>query len=84
MGKKKNSTPVLDLHGFKQDEVYDAIDRFLLKHQNKNTVHIMTGKGKGLVKKVAQQYLNQSGYPFKALKMDNGKTNDGVLVIFMN
>ena len=84
MPKKSAKTPVLDLHGFKEDEVYDAVDRFLLKHENSKTVHIMTGKGKGIVKKKVTQYLKQAGYPAKPLRMDNGKVNEGVLVIYMN
>ncbi len=81
MGKNKKA-PLLDLHGLSIDQVYDAIDRFLRKHQNTKTVHIMTGKGKGLVKKETEQYLKQAGYPFKPLRLENGKINPGVLVVF--
>ena len=82
--KKPAKTPILDLHGFKEDEVYDAVDRFLLKNEKAKTVHIMTGKGKGIVKKKVVQYLKQAGYPAKPLRMAGGKINEGVLVIYMN
>ncbi len=84
MPKKTAKTPMLDLHGFKEDQVYDAVDRFLLKHESAKVVHIMTGKGKGIVKKTVIQYLKQAGYPAKPLRMAGGKVNDGVLVIYMN
>lgn len=84
MPKKTAKTPMLDLHGYKEDEVFDAIDTFLTKHQSKKIVHIMTGKGKGIVKKKAKEYLKLSGYPAKPLRTENGKVNEGVLVIYMN
>ena len=84
MPKKPAKTPILDLHAYKEDDVYDAVDRFLLKHQSSKLVHIMTGKGKGIVKKKVTQYLKQAGYPAKPLRMDGGKVNEGVLVIYMN
>ena len=80
---KKAKHPTLDLHGFKTDDVYDAVDRFLLKHQNRKTVQIMTGKGKGLVQKTVIQYLKQAGYPWAYEKAADGKPNTGVLIIFM-
>jgi len=84
MPKKSAKTPTLDLHGFKEDQVYNAVDRFLLKHANSHQVHIMTGKGKGIVKRKVAQYLKQAGYPAKPLRMDSGQVNEGVLVIYMN
>ena len=49
-GKKSGgggSHPTLDLHGYKKDDVFDAIDAFIVRHSSKSRVRIMTGKGKG-------------------------------------
>ncbi len=83
--KKPKKRPMIDLHGKTQDEVYDLIDRFLTKsnQQGHEQVHIMTGKGKGVVKKVAKEYLKQAGYPSKPLRNANGQINEGVLVVFL-
>jgi len=75
--------PTLDLHGYKTDEVFDAVEAFLNKHQNAKTVRIMHGKGTGAVKAKVEEYLRLARYPFKPERMDNGKTNDGVLVVFV-
>lgn len=78
--------PSIDLHGYQKDEVYDALDRFLLKvsDQGAKRARIVTGKGKGIVLKEAQKYLKQAGYPFQFEKMANGKSNEGVLVVFVD
>ena len=80
--KKKLKT--LDLHGFKSDEVFDAVDAFIMKNQNQNRISIMTGKGSGIVKKIVLDYLKKSGYPWEYETSMNGKKNEGVLVIFMD
>ena len=86
MGKKQVKTPLLDLHGKKSDEIYDIVDKFIMKHTNgkHKSIHIMTGKGKGIVKSVVTEYLKQAGYPAKALKNESGKTNDGILVVYLD
>jgi DNA-nicking Smr family endonuclease len=78
--------PLLDLHGFKTDDVRDAVDRFLVQSMKKGQerVRIMTGKGTGAVKKVVTEYLRLGGYPFEAERMENGARNDGVLVVFLD
>lgn len=77
---------LLDLHGFKIDEVEDAIDRFLMRVSNSNLkrARIMTGKGTGAVKAVALKYLKLSGYHWAYEKLSNGKNNEGCLVIFLD
>ena len=77
---------LLDLHGFKGDEVIAAVDDFLMKVNaiSLKRARIMTGKGTGTVKKIAIQYLKQAGYPWKYEKLSNGKDNEGVLVIFLD
>ena len=85
VGKQKNA-PTLDLHGYKQDEVADAVDGFIMSACRKGakTVRIMPGKGKGIVKKEVMQYLKRAGYPWRYEKTPNGKNNEGVLVVFMD
>jgi hypothetical protein len=76
-------TPLLDLHGFKTDEVFDAVDRFLTRHQNARQVRIMPGKGSGKVKALVLDYLKKANYPWSFERLANGKPNEGVLVIHM-
>lgn len=75
----------LDLHGFKADQVEEAIDRFLMQLSNSNLkkARIMTGKGTGTVKSIAIKYLKMAGYAWSYEKLSNGKSNEGCLVIFL-
>lgn len=79
----KNSSPTLDLHGFKTDDVFDAVEKFLTRHTNAKQVRIMPGKGTGKVKAKVEEYLRLANYPWKFERLDNGKVNDGVMVVFM-
>lgn len=81
--KKSGKIPTLDLHGFKTDEVFDAVEAFLARYTNEKQVRIMHGKGTGKVKEKVEEYLRLARYPFKPERMDNGRTNDGVLVVYM-
>ncbi len=76
---------LLDLHGFKADEVMDAVDRYITAANKKglDQGRIMTGKGTGKVKKVVIDYLKTAQYPWKYEKLPNGKDNEGILVIFL-
>ncbi len=76
---------LLDLHGFKADQVEDAIDRFLVQISNSNLkkARIMTGKGTGTVKAIAIKYLKLAGYQWSYEKLSNGKNNEGCLVLFL-
>lgn len=86
MPKKSRKIKTLDLHGYKSDEVFDAVDKFLIKASNSsnNAVHIMTGKGQGIVQKKVIEYLNHAGYHWSYLRHDNGNTNQGVMVIHLD
>jgi len=66
---------LLDLHGFKSDEVEAAVDRFLMNavSQGLPRIRIMTGKGTGTVQKVVAQYLKLGNYPWKHEVLSNGK-----------
>ncbi|MBX3021870.1 MAG: Smr/MutS family protein [Bdellovibrionales bacterium] len=81
--KKSGKTPTLDLHGFKTDDVFDAVESFLRKNENQKQVRIMPGKGTGKVKAKVEEYLRLAGYPWSPERMDNGRTNDGVMVVYM-
>ena len=74
----------LDLHGFKTEDVPTAVDRFLMQASQRgfSKVRIMTGKGTGAVRKAVAAYLNLGGYPFEVEKLESGKPNEGVLVVF--
>jgi DNA mismatch repair protein MutS2 len=74
---------LLDLHGYKSDEVMEVLDRFLTQanESSLDQVRIMTGKGTGTIKKVVMQILKQAKYSWKYEKLANGKENEGVLVV---
>lgn len=77
---------LLDLHGYKSDQVEDAVDRFLVQLSNSNLkkARIMTGKGTGTVKAIVIRYLKMAGYQWSYEKLSNGKNNEGCLVIFLD
>lgn len=81
-----SSLPTLDLHGYQKDEVFDAIDSFIMKatRGGKPRARIMTGKGKGIVAAEAKRYLKAGGYPFHTEKLSNGKANEGALIIILD
>lgn len=78
--------PLLDLHGFKTEDVVDAVDRFLVQagRKGQGRVRIMTGKGTGAVKKTVTDYLRLGGFPFEAERLSNGGKNEGVLIVFLD
>lgn len=78
--------PILDLHGYRTDEVADAVDRFLVNAQRKGAgrVRIMTGRGTGAVRKAVMDYLRLGGFPFENERLPNGSKNEGVLVVFLD
>ncbi|MCB9027267.1 MAG: Smr/MutS family protein [Bdellovibrionaceae bacterium] len=77
MKKTKDKLQTLDLHGFKQDEVFSAVDSFIMKNQQQSRVRIIPGKGKGLVKQKVIDYLRQARYPYQM-------ENEGSLLVFMD
>lgn len=80
MGKK--SAPTLDLHGYKTDEVFDAVEAFLNRHAREKQVRIMPGKGSGKVKAKVEEYLRLARFPFGVERID-GRANEGVLIVYM-
>lgn len=83
MGKKIAKAPTLDLHGYKTDEVFDAVDSFLLKNSHHKTVRLMPGKGSGAIKAQVIDYLKKAHYPWSYEKLPNGSNNEGVLIVHM-
>lgn len=76
--------PTLDLHGFKTNDVVDAVDKFLTHNSNQPRVRIMTGKGTGAVQKTVTDYLKLGGFPWEHERLDNGKRNEGVVVVILD
>jgi dsDNA-specific endonuclease/ATPase MutS2 len=79
----KDKIPTLDLHGFKTDEVWDAIERFFSKHSSAEKVRIIPGKGSGKVMAQVKDYLSKAGYPSQFERNEKGLVNEGSLIIFM-
>lgn len=82
----KAAVRMIDLHGRTQDEIFDLVDRFMLNEVKKNSqqVKIMTGKGKGIVQKQVIDYLKKAGYHWNYERLDNGKANEGVLIVYLD
>ncbi len=75
--KVKDKIKTLDLHGFKQDEVFSAVDCFIMKNQQQSKLRIISGRGEGIVKKKVIDYLKQANYPFNL-------ENEGSFLVFMD
>lgn len=86
MGKppsRKNPQPLLDLHGYITDEVYDALESFLGKHVSKSRVFVMHGKGSGKIRAKVIEYLKAAKYPYSVYRDENGNPNEGILTVHM-
>ncbi len=81
--KNQKPAPTLDLHGYKVEDVFDAIEKFLAQHAGKNQVRIMPGKGTGKVKAKVVEYLKLANYPWSPERLSNGQANDGVMIVYM-
>jgi DNA-nicking Smr family endonuclease len=77
---------LLDLHGYKTDQVEAAIDRFLMQLSDSQLkrARIMTGKGTGAVQSLTIKYLKMAGYHWAYEKLSNGKNNEGCLIVFLD
>lgn len=86
MKKNKSRHPRIDLHGFKTDQVFDALDQFLLKasRQGAKRAEIICGKGEGLVRKKAVEYLKKAHYHWQFDQTPLGKPNEGALIVFVD
>jgi len=75
--------PTLDLHGYKTDEVFDALEAFFAKHAKASKLTLMPGKGSGKVRAKVIEYLKLGNYPWSYERLPNGSTNEGVLIVYM-
>ena len=82
--QKKRPLASLDLHGCRVDEVFDRVDPFLSKHQNRNRVKILPGKGSGKVKAELLRYLKLGGYPWEYETIENGNKNTGSFIVILD
>ncbi len=78
MAVKKN--PTLDLHGCTRDEVYDLLDKFITKYNHHIELCVIVGKGRGVVKQKAIEYLKGARYPWRYEKV-RGIENKGALIL---
>lgn len=83
---KQDSIASLDLHGYRVDDVFDAVEKFLRQAESKQAgrARIIHGKGTGKVKERVEQYLRQANYPFRQEKMPSGAINEGSLIVFLD
>lgn len=73
----------MDLHGKTVEQVFDLVDQFITRNQNKSRLRIMPGKGTGKVKDELVRYLKLGGYPWEFETNDNGSKNTGSLIIIL-
>lgn len=71
--------PTLDLHGYVVADVVDAVDRFLVNCQKKGAhkARIITGRGTGVVRKAALDWLKRGGFPYS-------NENEGSFVVHLD
>jgi dsDNA-specific endonuclease/ATPase MutS2 len=81
MAEKK--LPTLDLHAFRTEDVFDAVEKFLTKHARATQVRIMPGKGTGKVKAQVIEYLRLANYSWSFERLANGQANEGVMIVYM-
>ena len=82
--KKKGNYPTLDLHGKRVHEVFDLVDQFVHKNQNRDRIRIMPGKGTGKIKSELTRYLKMGGYPWEYEIMDSGQKNTGSFIVILD
>lgn len=90
MGKKKHAPsssaiPTLDLHGAAVDDVFDLIDRFLRREEEKQTdcVRILHGRGTGKVREKALEYCKLSGHSPRPDKGGGLYENPGSFLLYL-
>jgi dsDNA-specific endonuclease/ATPase MutS2 len=82
---KGKPLPTLDLHGRTTDEVFDAMEDFINRENQRGTprVRVMPGKGSGKVKAVVTDYLKRANYPWHYERLANGQNNEGVMIVIL-
>jgi dsDNA-specific endonuclease/ATPase MutS2 len=74
--------PTLDLHGFRTEDVFDAVEAFLQRYGKRPQVRIMPGKGTGKVKSKVIEYLKLSHYPWSYERLSDGSLNEGLIIVY--
>lgn len=77
--------PTLDLHGARVDEVFDLMDRFLRREEEKDSgcVRILHGRGTGKVREKALEYCKLSGHTPVEDKADSQWGNPGSFLLYL-
>ena len=75
-----NKKPTLDLHGLTKDEVFDVLDKFIVRHSGYEELRVIVGRGKGIVRQKTIEYLKGAHYPWRYEKAQ-GVENKGALII---
>ncbi|MBX3016397.1 MAG: Smr/MutS family protein [Bdellovibrionaceae bacterium] len=84
-GGGRSGVPTLDLHGYRVEEVFDAVEAFLRKHANADRVRIMPGKGTGKVQSEVARYLKLGNYSWSHERSGAaGAANSGVMIVHMD
>jgi dsDNA-specific endonuclease/ATPase MutS2 len=80
---QNQSLPLLDLHGYRVEDVWDALDRSIRKAQNQGhgSIRVMTGKGTGKVREAVISALKMGGFHYRSEVLSNGSKNEGVLIV---
>ena len=76
----KRKIPTLDLHGRTKEEVFPLLDHFIMKNQEVEEVLLIVGKGRGIVRQKAIEWLKGAKYPYRYERI-RGVENTGALII---
>lgn len=89
MGKKKEprtpAIPTLDLHGVVVDDVFDLMDRFLRREEERGSdcVRILHGRGTGKVREKALEYCRLAGHSPEEDKAESHWGNPGSFLLYL-
>lgn len=70
----------LDLHGVSEEKVFDRLDCFIREHSKEEELVLIVGKGRGIIRRKAVEYLEMCHYKWRYGK-DHGRENKGSLIV---
>ena len=76
----KKNIPSLDLHGCTKDEVFNLLDRFIVRYSHHDELRVIVGRGRGIVRQKAIEYLKGAHYPWR-YERAQGVENTGALIV---
>jgi len=81
----QEAVPTLDLHGVAAGDVFDLMDRFLRREEERGSdrVRIVHGKGTGKVREKALEYCRLSGHSPVADKGGGLYENPGSFLLYL-